>query len=365
MRNNFSKLASFVLCCTMSVGVCRSEAAETRLKGAVISAEQMDANQLRSLKAEHYNAVVLALDGANATKEREAARAVRAAGFDLFYWIEIGRNPALADAHPEWMASLEVKHPEWRRLFPKFPQAKAGEVVKNYPWVPVLYQESFPVHLDRVKQLLADKPTPRGVFLNDLQGPPSSCGCGHHLCRWATDYGPIEKATATRLPKDAAAKFVAEIKKLLPEAKIIPVWATECEEHDKDKLCAGVSCFKGDCWREWTAQLMPVAAEAETVAALLPYRAFQRDLPHYGPTAGWIKEALQSFSTMPARYKATGVPGQRLVAVLQGWDVTPEQVAAQIAQAEAAGAAGYVVSHMKLNQDWEPRIVKVTPAESR
>ena len=168
----------------------------------------------RSLKAEHYNAVVLALDGANAAKEREAARAIEAAGFDLYYWIEIGRNPALADAHPEWMASLEVHHAEWRRLFPKFPKTKEGEVVKNYPWVPVLYKETFPVHLERVKKLLADKPTPwLESSSNDLQGPPSSCGCGHHLCRWATDYGPVEKATATRLPKDAAAKFVTEVKK--------------------------------------------------------------------------------------------------------------------------------------------------------
>lgn len=343
----------------------KAAAAETRLKGAVISVEQIDTDRLRSLKAADYNAIVLALDGADAAKEQEAARAIGAAGFDLYYWIEIGRNSALADAHPEWMASLEVHHSEWRRLFPKFPQTKAGEVVKNYPWVPVIYKETFPVHLERVKTLLAGKPTPRGVFLNDLQGPPSSCGCGHHLCRWATDYGPVEKATATRLPKDAAAKFVTEVKKLSPEAKIIPVWATECEEHDKDELCAGVNCFKGVCWREWTAQLMPVAAESDTVAALLPYREFQRDLPRYGTEAGWIKEALESFSTMPARYKATGVPAQRLVAVLQGWDVTPEQVAAQIAQAKAAGAAGYVVSQMKLNQDWEPRILKVMPTGSR
>lgn len=363
MRNNLFQLASFAMfcACTMSAHVCRSEAAETGLRGAVISAEQTDADRLRSLQAEHYNAVVLALDGANATQELEAARAIGAAGFDLFYWIEIGRNPALADAHPLWMASLDVHHPEWRRFFPTQAPAKTNEVVKNYPWVPVLYQESFPVHLERVKQLLTGKPTPRGVFLNDLQGAPSACGCGHHLCRWATDYGPIKNAAATRLPKDAAAKFVAEVKKLSPEAKIIPVWATECEEHDKGELCGGVGCFKGDCWREWTAQLMPVAAEAETVAALLPYRALERDLPRYGPEAGWIMHALQSFSTMPARYKSTGVPAQRLVAVLQGWDVTPEQVAAQIVQAEAAGAAGYVVSRMKLNQDWEPRIMKVTP----
>lgn len=350
---------------TAILATTNSAATETPLKGVLISEEQTDADRLRSLRAEDFNSVVLALDGVNAAKEREAARAIEAAGFGLYYWIEIGRNPELADAHPEWMASLDVHHSEWRRLFPKFPQAKAGEVVKNYPWVPVLYEETFPVHLARVKKLLADKPPPRGVLLNDLQGPPSSCGCGHHLCRWATDYGPVEKATAKRMPKDAAAKFVAAVQKLSPEAKVIPVWATECEEHDKEELCAGVNCFQGACWREWTAQLTPLAAEAETIAALLPYRAFQRDLPRYGTEAGWIKEALEAFSAMPSRDKAKGVPPHRLVAVLQGWDVTPEQVAAQIAQAKAAGAAGYVVSRMKLNQDWEPRILKVMPKGGR
>ena len=101
MRNKLTQLASIALfyACMMIVGASRSAAAETGIKGALISAEQTDAGHLRSFKADHYNAVVLAIDGANATKELKAARAIRAAGFDLFYWIEIGRNPALADAH--------------------------------------------------------------------------------------------------------------------------------------------------------------------------------------------------------------------------------------------------------------------------
>ena len=73
-----------------------------------------------------------------AGESREAAIVIGAAGFDLFYWIEIGRNPALADAHPEWMASLEVHHSEWRRLFPKFPKTKEDELLAdNAPGSPV------------------------------------------------------------------------------------------------------------------------------------------------------------------------------------------------------------------------------------
>ena len=152
------------------------------------------------------------------------------------------------------------------------------------------------------------------------------------------------------------------MKKLAPESRIIPVWATECEEQDKDELCAGIPCFKNTCWREWTAQLMPVAAEVGTLGALLPYRALQRDLPRYGPEAGWIKPALASFTTLPARYQAGGVPPDRLVAVLQGWDVTPEQIKVQITRSGDAGTAGCVVSMMKIEQDWKPVIVKIEGA---
>ncbi len=328
-----------------------------KLKAVLLTAAQANNARLRTLKTEGYNVAVLNLSTPDDAPEKEAAQRIQKSGLEVYYWIEIGRSPALADAHPEWMASIQT-HPEWRRFFPDLPALKEGEVVKNFPWVPVLYEETFPVHLERVKALLKDKPAARGIFLNDLQGAPTACGCGHHLCRWTPDYGPIR--TATRLPADAAAKFVAAVKKLAPESNIFPVWATECEEQDKDTLCGGVGCFKGTCWKEWTAQLMPLAEGSETIAALLPYQAFQRDLPHYGLEAAWIKPALAGFTVMPARYEARGVPAQRLVAVLQGWDVTAAQIKTQIARAEDAGAAGWVVSLMKIEQDWEPRIVKVS-----
>lgn len=332
---------------------------QIKLKAALLTAAQASADRLRDLKRDGYNAAALNLSDGSSQPDKAAAQRIRSAGLELFYWIEVGRSPALADAHPEWMASLQG-HPEWRRFFPKLPLTKTNEVVKNYPWVPVVYQETFPIHLERVKLLLADKPTPQGIFLNDLQGGPSACGCGHHLCRWTTDYGPIK--TATRLANDAAAKFVAAVKKLSPEAKIIPVWAPECEEHDFNGLCAGVGCFKGTCWREFSAQFTPLGQEAETIGALLPYREFQRDLPIYGPTAGWITHALASFSEMPPKRNGTAIPINRLIAVLQGWDVTPEQIIAQIARSEEAGAAGYIVSLMKIDQSWEPRIVNAKVA---
>jgi len=263
----------------------------------------------------------------------------------------------MAESHPEWMASLQG-HPEWRRFFKEIPFPKDDEVVKNYPWVPILYKEAFEAHRSRVAQLLEGKPSAQGIFLNDLQAGPSACGCGNPLCRWTADYGPIR--TATLLGDDAAAQFVAAVKKIAPGSQIIPVWTTECEEHHgaPDGLCAGVGCFQGLCWKAYTAQLMPVGQEAEKIAVLLPYLDFQQDVPVYGEKAGWIKHALESFTTMPPRHGGTAIPAERLIAVLQGWNVSDEEVQAQIARAEEAGAAGYIVSLAKIEQRWEPRIVK-------
>jgi len=181
---------------------------QTEFNGVLITAAQATNALLRSFKLEGYHAAVLNLDAANPSGNSVAARRIRQAGLDLYYWIEVAHNSALADAHPEWMASIQT-HPEWRRFFPSLPQTKTNEVVKTYPWVPVGYQETFSVHLDRVRQLVKGNPAPEGIFLSDLQAAPSACGCGHHLCRWTSDYGPI--ATATRLGNDAAARFVAEV----------------------------------------------------------------------------------------------------------------------------------------------------------
>jgi hypothetical protein len=256
------------------------------------------------------------------------------------------------------MASLQG-HGEWRRLFPHTREPGAGEVVKNYPWVPILYQEAFDAQLQRVKGLLQPLPPARGIFLNDLQAGPSACGCGNLLCRWTPDYGPIQ--TATRLPPNAAAQFVAAVGQMAPGAAIIPVWTTECEAQEKEHDCAGVGCFEGACWREYTAQLMPVARESPTLAALCLYRAFGRDTPRYGGEAAWVAQALRSFVEMPPQRGGQPVATERILAVLQGWDVTPAQREAQIRQCREAGARGYVMALTKIDQSWEPRVIQHSP----
>jgi hypothetical protein len=331
-----------------------------RLKAVLLAPQQVSAEKLRTLAADGNNAVVIELGGtaeAARKRARSAADEVRKSPLELYYWIEIARNPELANAHPEWMASLQG-HQEWRRLFKDPPKPKADEVVKVFPWVPILYKEAFAAQLERVEKLLAGMPQPKGVFLNDLQGAPSACGCGNPLCRWTTDYGPIR--TATPLGADASARFVAAVEKLAPKADVIPVWVTECEEHDgaKDGLCAGVGCFKGICWKAYTAQLRPVAEHSSRLGVLVPFRAFQRDLPLYGAKGGWIGHAVKTFQTMPPRHKGKAIAASRLITVLQGWDVTDDDVAAQLRESQRAGVGGTIVSEVKIDQSFKPRIVK-------
>lgn len=360
MRPGLPKLLRLVAAGTifsLSAVPCESTGtADSSLRGLLLDVSSSAPMRIDSAKAAGSNAVVLAIsESDSASTVLSASRRIRAKGLALYYWIEVGRNPAMADAHPEWMASLQG-HPEWRRLFPNAPKPGEGEVVKNYPWTPILYKEAFEAHLQRIAGLLKGLPKAKGIFLNDLQGPPSACGCGHVLCRWTADYGPL--TTATRLGEDAAAKFVASVKKLAPGSDVIPVWTTECEKHDgaKDGACAGVGCYEGLCWLKWTGQLMPLAQQADRIGVLALYKAFDRDKPIYGSAAGWVRQAVASFTEMPPQRKGTGVSHSRIIAVLQGWDVTPEQIKAQVERARESGAAGYVIAETRIDQRWEPRI---------
>jgi hypothetical protein len=359
-----NRLLAVVVCAGLAACSPKAAHAQTKeqrsangFRGAMLSVEQVTETQLLSLRSTGMRAVAVQLRGgaAELAAERKALERIRRAKLDLYYWIEVARCRELADAHPAWMASLQG-HTEWRRLFKNPPAPRANEVVKTYPWVPILNEEPFQGQLARIREMLEDRPKPKGVFLNDLQGAPSACGCGNHLCRWTSDYGKIR--TATPLGNDAPGAFVAAVQKLVPQSQVIPVWTTECEEHDgaKDGLCAGVGCFNGICWKAYTEQLMPVAKQSETLGVLLPYRAFQRDLQIYGEPAGWLTEAVRSFETMPVRYRGVAIPPSRLIAVIQGWNVTDEQVSQQMDVAQRAGVSGYLVSYTEIEQSWEPRI---------
>ena len=287
----------------------------------------------------------------------QAARQIQDAGWPLHYWIEVAHAPDLATSHPEWMASLQG-HPEWRRFFPEFPLPRSRQVVKNFPWVPVTYRETFPVHVRRVELLLRDLPPAEVIYLNDLQGSPSACGCGNALCRWTADYGKLR--TTSDYGVRAAADFVAQVARLAPGARVVPIWTTECEAAHgvADGLCAGVGCYAGRCWKDYTAQLMPTAEVASQVGVLTTYQTFhpQAQAQDSNAAAAWVAAAVRSFAEMPPQRGGQALALQRLVAVLQGWDAAPAQIAEQQQAATAAGAGAVLVAFSKIDQSWEPRI---------
>ena len=322
--------------------------------GVLVAAEMVCDANLRSWRGEQMNVVLAVEDGSpeDLQKQIEAARRLIEGGFETEYWIEVARCPTLANAHPEWMCSLQG-HDEWRRLFPDLKPSMPDEVVKNYPWVPILYEESFAAQLDRIEYLLRDLPTPKRIWLNDLQGGPSACGCGHPLCRWTADYGPIR--TATPLGDDAAATFVRAIAEKFPGADIVPIWTTECEQADEHESCGGVGCFDGICWQAYTRQLEHLEKVAPRIGVQCLYKSFERDLPRYGSRAGWIEFALRTFQEMPPKRDGRAIPANRLIAVVQGWDVNEDERKSQIQMVTQAGAAGYLIAKFPIVQGWEPR----------
>lgn len=208
------------------------------------------------------------------------ARWERARSPDLAFaaWIEVARSPALADARPELMATLRA-YEEWRRLFPGF-EAADGATVRCYPWVPILGAAGYEAQFARVSEIVAELPEVDAILLDGLQGAPSACGYGNVLCRWTHDYR-LDSGAGSSDPAraNAAADFVAAIERRARGARVVPVWVTECEETDgaPQGACAGVECYRGECWRAFFEQWAPLEAHGATMAVLAPSAAFGRE----------------------------------------------------------------------------------------
>jgi hypothetical protein len=312
---------------------------------------------LATWKTKGATAVVVPLDEATRQTWDTTAGVVEQSGMTLWPWIEVARNPAMADEHPDWMAAPGGHHDDWRRRYPQAPQAKPGEVIKAWPWVPIGYAPAFDAHRKRLRTLLADLPgTWAGVFLNDLQAGPSSCGCGNDQCRWALDYGL--PPTAAKTPgDDPAAKVVAELVARHPGKVVVPVWVTECEPADLPDakggtgLCGTVRCAKGDCWpryaRAWNALLS--ATEGPIALALWP-ETFRRD------AARWIDADLALFQNPPR--DSQPLAAAKTVAVVQAWGKPETAIDGLFARVKRS-APGWVIALEPIDQSWEPRLVQI------
>lgn len=322
----------------------------------LLGVEELDGDWSSRLAIEHA-AIALRLTGDAALDLAAANKVVSFDGHALDYWIEIARCPELADAHPEWMASLQG-HGEWRRLFPAAATPGPDEVIKNYPWVPITSAEAFDAQLARVTRMLVGLPKPRRIYLNDLQGAPSACGCGNDACRWTSDYGP--RISATKLGPDAAARFVQAVAKLAPDSKIVPVWMTECQQ--ADAACAGVACYGGKCWEAWTEQLMPL----ERVAPLIAVLDHRDTRPHAEDRDGQSPRCsccLGSFSEEPQRHGGRPISASRLIAVRQCSSSKADPASHDSDDAFEWGQLLLTVT--PIDQSWQPRLMPWKSAATR
>jgi hypothetical protein len=356
-------LSLFILCFALATLGHGSETpageVSSPVRGVLARQGRVTPEFLAVWKAKGTTAVVVPLDESTKPGWQSTARAVEQAGMMLFPWVEVGRNPAMADSHPSWMAAIGKHHDDWRRRFPQAPPAKADEVIKAWPWVPVGYAPAFDAHRERLRTLLGDLPGAwSGVFLNDLQAGPSSCGCGNDQCRWALDYG--SPATAARTPgDDAAARIVAELRGRHKGKAIIPVWVTECEEVDLPGakggtgLCGGVPCAKGDCWPRYVRNWNPLVEATDGPIALAIWSGtFRRDPAH------WIVADLALFQAPPRG--ATPIASARTIAVVQAWD-QPETTADSLLSRVRRSASNWVLALDPIDQSWEPRAVVIRP----
>ncbi|GAC1447714.1 MAG: hypothetical protein NVSMB9_30190 [Isosphaeraceae bacterium] len=354
-----SLLVFLATSCLVLSARAREKTVAPPMRGLLIPIEKASPKALDAWKIRGGTALVVPLDDP-APRDRWAslARDAERAGLALYPWIEVARNPVMADAHPDWMAAPGGHHDDWRRRFPMAPVAGKNEVVKAWPWVPIGYAPAFEAHRKRLDDLLRDLPGPwAGVSLNDLQAGPSSCGCGNDQCRWALDYG--SPSTATKTPgDDAAARLVTELRKAHPSKTIIPVWVTECEMTDLPRvakgtgLCGGVSCALFDCWPRYARTWNPlVESTPGPLAVALWAETFGRD-------PAWTENGLSLFLSPPRG--GTPIAPERAIAVLPAWDKTDSDQTPLVDRAKKAGG-GWVIARAQIEQSWEPRVVKRTP----
>jgi hypothetical protein len=326
------------------------------IRGTLIDVGKATPEALASWKADGGNAVIVPLDvSVNRATWSALANAAARAGLDLYPWIDVARNRAMADAHPEWMASPGGHHADWRRRFPHAPTAGKGEVLKLWPWVPIGYTPAFEAHSARVAALLDGLPGGwSGVFLNDLQAGPSSCGCGNDQCRWALDYG--SPPTTKRLDgDDVAAQFVAKVRGRFREKTVIPVWVTECEVADLPGAaggtghCGTVHCASADCWPRYARAFEPLRKSTPgPIAVGLWTEAF-------GRKPGWSETGLALFLKPP---KGEPFPAERAVGIVPVGNDDPKAQAELTGRLDRAGV-GWVVAKSRIDESWEPRVVKV------
>jgi hypothetical protein len=372
-RNRFNRLSLLMLAAVLvapfvvaQVPPASVETKATPIEIVLAEAEAVTPAAVSQWKKERFSAAAIVLSERTGKAAcLEVAQRISDGGLDLYWWIEVARNPKLAAAHPRWMAALGM-HEDWLKNFPNFPEPGVGEVAKAFPWVPIGYREAFDAHLERIEQLLKRTPPGwRGLLLNDLQAGPSSCGCGNLQCRWAIDYQV--RPTATKLEgDDVAVRFIAEVRKRVGDKAVIPVWTPECADVDLPPekhqgrpgtgLCGTVGCATGACpevfAQQWSAL---VSGHDGPIGVLALHTALQRTQKEFGGGPGWVTNALTYLDQTVSTNSSKAIASNRLWVVVEG-SLPAEETAARELAAKA-GAGGVIVARARIDQSYEPKML--------
>ncbi|MBX9791880.1 MAG: DUF3179 domain-containing protein [Pirellulales bacterium] len=335
-------------------------------QAVLVNPTDVTAEHLAAWRRAGFSAIVTVLDERFAPAAYQQASAViEQAGWPQYHWVEVGRCPALADAHPRWMAGLGM-HDDWVERFPDARAPRPGEVAKAYPWVPIGYRAAFEAHVARVQQLLERVPTDfRGLLLNDLQAGPSSCGCGNVRCRWALDYH-VPATAGEPVGDDAAGRFLQRVGQLAPAKELIPIWTTECDAIDLPGaphgtgLCGQVKCAHTTCPKAFARQWQALVEGHDGAIGLL---ALHRELQQPGgrgqPRAAWVASPLEYVEQIGKIAKLEPIARQRLWIVVEDLDLPVAEAKTVRDIVSQQRPAMVVIARVRVDQSFVPRIIPI------
>jgi hypothetical protein len=325
---------------------------------------QATAEHLRTLAAEGADEFVIAFPSEGRSPAFDVAVAmVESSGCALAIWLEVGRNPALAAHAPDAVATLQG-HAEWRRRFPGLPPSAADDFFRCDPWVSIRSVEGVRAQREWWDSRLVDVPSASRWYVNDLQGPPSACGCGNLQCRWTAAYG--SRGGLEESPPEAARDFLEALAARLAgfaaargdaAPEVVPVLTLECELADgaHEGRCAGVACFDGRCWKEFWPQFAPVNHRFPSLGLLLLARTFERVRTPDEAAPAWIAASLETLCEASDRRAGPPVAPGRVFAVVEAFG-RGACVSEELLAARRAGVRGVIVAEARIEQGFVPRL---------
>ncbi len=327
----------------------------------------MTFSHLREMK-ERNERLIVDLEATPEALERISSLALQT-GVELWGWIEVARDVVAAKNHPDWMHAPQ--HHEWLEAFPEWRPNGGKHPALVYPWVCVNNRATFEYELERVARLVSEAPPLNGLFLNDIQGAPAGCGCGNILCR-SWDNSPGDKIALTPYSNPdvffsmafwkACQTALAQLpEKAISEQNLIPILCGECElgvligevfsPDDSLGGCRGIPCAGVCAHSYWPGMVKAFSKQEggpERVGLLTPYKLFGRDGPLFGETASWVAGLTQHYLSFDSK--------AQLIAVVQGWDVSENELQDQLEMAKKGGAIGTLILEEALDQSWEPAL---------